>query len=728
MQTRTDSKMRKGSLILASLTVGAGLLLAPASYANTSPDPANQAEKSLQKAAQETSVFSASSVALIELVNQQATPIVLSFKTIKDLPADVSADGVKIKGYSQYVEVEGRKVGQVIITGLEKEGRSATLDPNSFNSQFDLEEATLAPDRKIDVEGDRAALIEALRLLNKEPEEEEEEDKPTSQAEGPADTAQNTGGNDQAKSYETPERLEIAPNPTVTVETTTSGCSVRVDYPQLVAVQQSKTVYYEDGIQTSEDECSDSEVRYPLQRSYEVCSDTVDLQGMTANAQYTWYYVDQGQARQDVSDCEADPEKIFPITEKQSCSVSLDFENKQAVIQTALIYNNVNGLETKVRDCEASLSIPPLPLTQNTDTCALKHNFAGGYSEEMGTWTYEYEGVIYQATLCTNTEVTFTHNKVYKTAGGTDLCSVSVNMESREAVPMYRLQIEREGQAEFISECTPDEAGAFNITATTDGCSDPSIWDHDLAGGISYAKERFYYDNPSRIYVTECLRSETTYSHNVSTTGWQNHDDTKSSYPLSTVTLNIDEVPYEVASSQVLPGASLSPYIYQSTHEDIISNSYAGCDVIRNTAEVEEYKRPDGTDYSEVIGEGTPIGPLDVCDPEVTTITWNKLEEFDPYLASTYLTRTTCSQTDQGGGTSYYPCDKKVYEWKREGIFEGERIRTREDGQALTETSSRTYQIVCREKSTYTRGPLNPPLASCNTIGGSSTWNAEEGW
>lgn len=713
------SKIRqtKRKLLVSSL-IGVGLIITQPGFttAQTASQATVEAQEQLTKDTAQLSVFSAASVSLTELIEQQATPIKLSFKKIKDLPQDVSTKGVSIIGYSQYVEVEGQKVGQVIVTELEKDGRTATLDPNAFNAQFDLKDALLTTENEIEIGGDRAALIEALRLLGTvEEEEEKEEEVQQAGTDEQAASASNGVANEQASGYETPERVETDVEPTISVETTTNGCSVRVDYPQQVAVQQSKTVYYEDGVAGKEDPCSDSEVRYPLQKSYEVCKDEVDMAAMTATAKYTWFYVDQGQSRNDVSDCEADAEKVFDIVEKQSCSVQLDFEQEQAIIQTALVYNNANGLESKVRDCQASVSIDPLPLIMDTETCSFKHNFAAEYSEEMGTWIYEYDGVIYQATLCTNTEVNFSHSKIYKTSSGADLCTVFVDIDGGKATPQYRIQISPNGQDQFITECTPDEAGALNIAATTNGCEDPLAWEHDLAAGISYGTKRYFYENPTRVYVTDCLRSNITYEHDLTTTGWQNHDDLKSSYPLKTVTINVDGTEYEIASSQVMPGATLVPYVYEESRDEVVGNSYSGCDVVRETAEVEVYKRRDGTDFFETIGPGDPIGPINACGLVVKAPVWTKIKDEQPVKAATMNNYVTQCRYEVGDSDPVWrSCKPKFYQWERQVTYRGKRVVGREDGAQITQTSKATNMYACEILKMYHSKSAAADLSATN--------------
>jgi len=91
------------------------------------------------------------------------------------------------------------------------------------------------------------------------------------------------------------------------------------------------------------------------------------------------------------------------------------------------------------------------------------------------------------------------------------------------------------GVEQFFTECKPDSTN-IAIQSTIDGCDNPSLWNHDLAAGTSYGRERFYYllDGIPQ-YVTECQDSEVAYPHHVETTGWQNHDDQLFAYRLTTV-------------------------------------------------------------------------------------------------------------------------------------------------------------------------------------------------
>ena len=73
--------------------------------------------------------------------------------------------GVTAKAYARYVTVDGEKIGQVVLTGVEKDGRAESLNSTAFIAQFDMKAAELDPAQPITVEGDKAEMRAALERL-----------------------------------------------------------------------------------------------------------------------------------------------------------------------------------------------------------------------------------------------------------------------------------------------------------------------------------------------------------------------------------------------------------------------------------------------------------------------------------------------------------------------------------------------------------------------------------
>ena len=125
---------------------------------------------------------------------------------------------------------------------------------------------------------------------------------------------------------------------------------------------------------------------------------------MTATARYSLYYVDDNGNRVDVAGedgaaCRRDPDKAFPIVERD-CGVFLDYEHGKAAPQATLVYLDDSNREVQVRGCAASAERPAVDLTPPVGGCPLRHDFKAGVSHRQGTHTYKLDGVVYQAGGC----------------------------------------------------------------------------------------------------------------------------------------------------------------------------------------------------------------------------------------------------------------------------------------------------------------------------------------
>ncbi|MBP3128293.1 hypothetical protein ABIE64_004377 [Thalassospira sp. MBR-102] len=534
-------------------------------------------------------------------------------------------EGVTAKAYARYVNYEDSLIAQLVLTGVEKDGKSEPLDSNDFVAQFNMDSPELDPASTVTIEGDQETLLAALQRLNDVEEEDDKEEKETESAE--ADTgASNTVGSNASKNadaagYSTPSALDVDEDTsTPTVRVTTEGCNIRVDLAQLVAVQQSRVETTEDG-NVSAGACEDGADRYPLDRSYSVCGDTIDMETRQATAQYLLFYTDGGGNRQEVTDCLKDEDNVFDITEKTSaCSVYLDYNEMMAVPQASLVYVNASNNEVQVRSCEPSEEIAAVPLVSVADGCSIRHDFAAGRSYQTGRHIYELNGTTWQADACSDNGTEYPHETVYKNPAGQEVCAPIINQAAGTVTRQSRKQIVVNGVEQFITECKPDSTN-IAIQSTIDGCDNPSLWNHDLAAGTSYGRERFYYllDSIPK-YVTECQDSEVAYPHHVETTGWQNHDDQLFAYRLTTV--YIESTPrgrFNIKTSEVLPGEPQTVYVYSG--EAPATNGehfYEGCTRFDARDLVQSYDRPDGSVHKVVIGEADPLSLGNKCYNEFT--------------------------------------------------------------------------------------------------------------
>lgn len=591
----------------------------------SSPVPAAaQAQQSTQVQGAPTTdqvavpVWPTASVALPE-----AQPVAASFSLgqVTGISPDLLA-GVTAKGFARKVVVDNQVVGQVLVTSVVKGGREERIAAEGLAAQFDAKDTSnLFPEKTVEVKGSKIALMAALQKLAT-PQKADETKKVAGDDVSENKVGSNAPSNGQAAGYQSPT-VAAAPvsedkAPTTEMRTTTEGCTTRIDLAQGKAVRQSKVQTFTDGAISSDGQCTDSEVSFPLKRSTVACpEDIVDVATMTAWPQYSLYYTDDAAENHDVGTCTKDQDTSYVITEDESqCAISVDFAAAMAIPKSALVYTNRNNKLVQARGCENSTKSLPSAMTQSAANCTLRHDFAAGISYEKAMWTYVRGGVTYQAAPCTDDGRTFAHETVYTDSAGAYVCTPITNLTGKTVTLQSRKRITIDGASQYVNECTPDTATQA-IVSTTDGCTDASKWTHDVAAGVSYGQERFYYTKAggSRSYVTECQSSAQTYFHNETITGYQNHDDQLWAYALKTVTIALGGGgTYTIKSSEVLPGSAQLPYVLNGTVDQASGTpTYEGCFSYGQTTRYEKWGRPDGTDYLKPIGAGTPLAAVDVC-------------------------------------------------------------------------------------------------------------------
>lgn len=596
---------------------------APSTNAATSGSTTSAAPAATNPAATNPDVIQVPVWPTIAVALPDATPVQAAFSlgAIDGVSPDLLA-GVTAHGYARKVTVNSDQVGQVMVVSVSKGDQSAAIANEGLNAQFDATNtSSLFPSNTVDVTGSKAALIAALQKLV--PVKVTNTTSTPSSDSGTPAASQGNSANDMAAAYKSPTPLASTPTTASTptditsTNTTTEGCTVRIDLLQMKAYQQSKVQTLTNGTVTTDGTCSDSEVSWPLNKSYSSCPDVVDTANMVAYPQYTLYYTDNGAANHTVTDCAKDASSPYTITEDESqCSIVTDIVAGTATPQAALVYTNRNNAVVQARGCANSIQDPAIAMSKVTSGCTIRNDFAASLSYEQAMWTYARKGVTYQATPCADDGITFPQTKSYQDAGGNNLCTPITDMTGMTVTLQYRLQITNNGLTTFITDCTPDTT-SHAVVSTTDGCMDPSAWTHDLSAGVSYGQERFFYlkpDGTTRIYITACQTSTVTYPQSVTVVGYQNHDDQLWAYPLMTVTITVAGSPYTIVSSQVLSGAAQMAYVLNGTVDTPDGNStYQGCQAYRETTRYDQWARPDNTTYQQAIGLGTPVGPIDVC-------------------------------------------------------------------------------------------------------------------
>ena len=368
---------------------------APNAAPNAGPDTDRAGGAARRGAGRETVSIITRPAAPRTLSADQPAALDLSLIDVPGAAPDLVRD-VTAKAFARMVEVDGKRIGQVLLVGVARGGRVEALPPEDFTAQFPMTAPRLGGE-DITIDGDGAKVLAALRRLQEDAAQPEQADGADTVATPPAEprsVGSDGGSNGQASGYEPPDPVKAAEKrtPVETVSQTMDGCHLVVDLAQQVR-EQSRLVRTVDGAVADEGTCGDDGAFFPLKKSYSVCRDAVDLEARTATAQFKYFYVDAGGARHEVTDCAPDPEKAFPIVEENSgCSVFLDYANEQAVPRAALVYLNDSNVRTQVRGCEASSVKQPVPLTRTTAPCTIRHDFPAGRSIQQSVFTYDRTG------------------------------------------------------------------------------------------------------------------------------------------------------------------------------------------------------------------------------------------------------------------------------------------------------------------------------------------------
>ena len=567
-----------------------------------------------------------------KLLENDIVTIKLDIQNVAPLKEQVPIEGVSAQGYSRFVIVKGKKIAQTVLNKLQKDSKSVALNPDNFVSQFEIKDGSgsVELDTKdlLDIDGNEKELIAALKKLNEEDGEEEESggqqtDKPPNDSRN-ANSGSNSGnsGNQQSDNQNKETKLPtIKQDEEVTSEirVTTEGCDLVVDAGSAMVREQSKSQTFENGILVEESACSDSGRTFPIQKSFMTCPDKVDIPARFARPQYVEYFMDANQTRQELSECQPDDNQSFAIKEKDTCPVDIDLMSGLATIHTKLTYENAGNVEIQVRGCEPSENVTPIQMVQDFSACSVKHDMGRGLSTALATWIYQYEGTFYQASPCIETETTYNHEKVFKRAGA-DVCPVILDMSGQVATRQYRTMINVDGREVFIDECTPENGGPMAFKATAEGCSDPETFQHDLGANVSYGLQRYYYENPEKVFVTECQPGGPIYQHSHEQTDWRHFDEQLMSQPLTTVSINVNGQPYEIAANILLDGEPQIPYDEQDIElvKDGNRKTHEGCMVYQKTLQKQNYLRPDTSVYQVLLGAGTPQELGESCVKEFT--------------------------------------------------------------------------------------------------------------
>jgi hypothetical protein len=573
-----------------------------------------------------------------ETVVKTVTPLDLA-STGDDVRAKLSAlmkepgneflEQITVIGRGRGTSAPQGTLGQVVWYGIEatveEELRRAGLRA-PLKSSFLAPAPTITEETDIAAKGDLESLIEDARRLLEDPEAEDAEgseanaDEENSRREesrnGRSSTSGGGGRNDVAGWYNPidypdsgDDKETVVPAPGFQLETS-DGCSPRILEDQGLVIAQSRIVTYQDGKITDEGTCTDTMNRYPVQRTYLGCDDSVDLQRMIANPMYRTYYVDDNGVTQYFGECKVDKEMEFPIVKDgQSCAAIIDMEAGTVIRAYELVYSNRTGVRTVVGNCRPDEN-DVLPIEYITTGCGYRHDVPNSVSFAQHRAVYYEDGIERSIGQCEDTGSPIPH--VLDVAA----CEPIVDMDAKTVVPRARRLIETEVGQVTIAECAPVEEMAHDLLVSSQGCETTFI--HNVAAGQSFRTLRYFHEvTGSRKYVTECILDEGAEPilHHQEIAWWVHDDARKASKPATRVYIEVDGEEFEVSGAQVRPGTSEVPYVLQKTEEipDPGSVRYSSCSKYVGTKRRQIYQRPDGSTVAYEVGAGAEQGPVNAC-------------------------------------------------------------------------------------------------------------------
>ena len=125
----------------------------------------------------------------------------MNFDKVPDIPPELTQN-VTVDAYTRYVDVEGQRIAQLVLSGVHKGERAEALKTENFYVQFQIEEPALDSTKEVIVEGDHAELLEALKRLVVEEEGEDTtntaESNEHNNVGGDENVGSNNGGNEDA--------------------------------------------------------------------------------------------------------------------------------------------------------------------------------------------------------------------------------------------------------------------------------------------------------------------------------------------------------------------------------------------------------------------------------------------------------------------------------------------------------------------------------------------------
>lgn len=498
------------------------------------------------------------------------------------------------------------------------------------------------------------------------------------------------------------------------IGTTSEGCPPQVDLLNNTVVLQARLT--KNGV--AEGACSDTSERFTLQRSYTSCTDDVDRTTNKAYARYKRYWVDAGGSSQFVdAECVRDAEQAFDLVEDPTgCAMTVDTVALQATPRAQLVYTNRAGNKVVVDVCSPSNNQASVEIERTPVGCTLRHDFNAGKSFRQTKLKYlRTDGIEVTVQECADDGAEYVHTKV----SDANVCGASLDLGAGQVARQFRTRISIDGIDQYITECAIDSDTTVALQKDTAACV--NTFYHYIGSGQSHGSFKYYHElyGTKQTVTADCQQDNgIVFTHQSSVTGYQHDDVTKTSMPLTRLSINAPVVgEVEVSGGQVRSDAVAVPYVLQSTAVEEtgeVQYDANSCNKYNLRANVSTYLRADSTLFRETGESATPTGPTDGCNTTISP--WTKTGQASQSAGG----GCNCWVDDNPESGPVTRCSSTTYSASAQ--YGSSVIRVREDGEVIFQDSG-TNWLSCGSACGGAPGcPVNPPGST------TSGWEQNLGW
>lgn len=442
---------------------------------------------------------------------------IIELEIIKDTPETVEA---RIKNLTE--TARKKDVDKISIIGQKKQNDKTTeitWDKIKFKEKkADLQQSfqsKVLPQDKIEqgdkfkAKGDNEALASAIeQLLNPEGYNNSSKNNSSkSNSIKPLSGSGSSGGISGNNSTRLSTLSSIKDNPAAIASsttgeetTTTSGCTVRVDYDLNKVFVQERTMVAGKETQS----CKDSATSFSLQKDYESCPNQIDTIAKKVFYYFQYFYNDDKNSKNVIGNCQIDSSLTsnLQITKSYNCADFIDLAANKVYSQYQESYKDKDSKDIIIKDCSIDYE-KAYTITQDLSSCGIKHLFDQSYSVAQNKlfYTKDSKQIIIQD--CAESTIKYPHITT------TDTCTPIVN--NNQVTIFNRKYITVDGIRQYITDCTPLSS---NVTIKEEICTS-NQFTHDFTAGQSFYNKTYYYidGNNQKVNVSTCVKSDEAFPH-----------------------------------------------------------------------------------------------------------------------------------------------------------------------------------------------------------------------